>query len=210
MVVEALSWWSRRASQHPVVESPCIPEKAPRILPVHRSLWPSQEEIRPWSDISFSLRNLPVQACDSRGQGVQPSPGSSMIELPSVFVESSAYPPDRALLPGSPRPCSLPLACRNPPEGHQIGARKRHARGNIILNKPYRRRVSTDRLNRDGSQLAASLGGEPGPTPAGKNPPTLIPRSQVSEGEGTRRCRCRKILFCRRRGLKLPARRTVS
>ena len=30
--------------------------------------------------------------------------------------------------------------------------------------QPYRRHVSTDRLNREGSQLAASLEGEPGPT----------------------------------------------
>ena len=37
--------------------------------------------------------------------GVQPSPGSSTIELPSAFAESGAYPPDREL-PGSPRQCS--------------------------------------------------------------------------------------------------------
>ena len=43
---------------------------------------------------------------------VQPSPGSSTIELPSAFAESGVYPPDRAL-PGSPRRCSLPLACRH-------------------------------------------------------------------------------------------------
>ena len=45
------------------------------------------------------------------------------------------------------------------------------APGNTILSQPYRRRVSTDRLNREGSQLAASLEGEPGPTPAGKTLP---------------------------------------
>ena len=99
--------------------------------------------------------------------GVQPSPGSSTIELPSAFAESGAYPPDREL-PGSPRQCSLPLACRHPPEGHQIGARKRRTPENTILSQPYCRRVSTDRPNRDGSQLAASLEGEPCPTPAGK------------------------------------------
>ena len=55
---------------------------------------------------------------------VHPSPGSSTIEPPSAFAESGAYPPDREL-PGSPRQCSLPLACRHPPEGHQIGARMR-------------------------------------------------------------------------------------
>ena len=99
--------------------------------------------------------------------GVQPSPGSSTIELPSAFVESGAYPPDRKL-PDSPRQCSLPLACHHPPEGHQIGARKRRTPENTILSQPYCRRVSTDRPNREGSQLPASLEGEPGPTPAGK------------------------------------------
>ena len=107
--------------------------------------------------------------------GVQPSPGSSTIELPSAFVESGAYPPVSAL-PGSPRQCSLPLASRHPPEGHQIGARKRRAPWNTILNQPYRRCVSTDKLNRDGSHLAASLEGEPGPTPAGKTLPHSYPK----------------------------------
>ena len=109
--------------------------------------------------------------------GVQPSLGSSTIELPFAFAESGAYPPDRAL-PGSPRQCSLPLACRHPPEGHQIGARKRRAPGNTILNQPYRRRVSTDRLDRDGNQLAASLEGEPGPTPARKTLPHSYPETR--------------------------------
>ena len=93
--------------------------------------------------------------------------GSSTIELPSAFAESGAYPPDREL-PGSSRQCSLPLACRHPLEGHQIGARKRRTPENTILSQPYCRRVSTDRPNRESSQLAAPLEGEPGPTPAGK------------------------------------------
>ena len=58
-----------------------------------------------------------------------------------------------------------------PPEGHHIGARKGCAPGNTIFNQPYRRRVSNDRLNRENSQLAASLEGEPGSTPAGKTLP---------------------------------------
>ena len=108
---------------------------------------------------------------------VQPSPGSSTIELPSAFAESGAYPPDREP-PGSPRQCSLPLACRHPPEGHQIGARKRRTPENTILSQPYCRRVSTDRLNRESSQLAASLEGEPGPTPAGKTLPHSYPETR--------------------------------
>ena len=116
--------------------------------------------------------------------GVQPFPGSSTIELPSAFAESDAYPPDREL-PGSPRQCSLPLACRHPPEGHQIGARKRCAPENTILSQPYCRRVSTDRPNREGSQLAASLEGEPGPTPARKTlshsyPETRFRRERIT------------------------------
>ena len=87
------------------------------------------------------------------------------------------YPPDREL-PGSPRQCSLPLACRHPPEGHQIGARKRRTPENTILSQPYCRRVSTDRPNREGSQLAASLEGEPGPTPAGKTLPHAYPETR--------------------------------
>ena len=121
--------------------------------------------------------------------GVQPSPGSSTIELPSAFAESRAYPPDREL-PGSPRQRSLPLACRDPPEGHQIGARKRRAPGNtIILSQSYRRRVSADRMNREGNQLTASLEGEPGPTPAGKTlphsyPETRFRRERARDGGG--------------------------
>ena len=109
--------------------------------------------------------------------GVQPSPGSSTIELPSAFAESGAYPPDREP-PGSPRQCSLSLACRHPPGGHQIGARKRRTPENTILSQPYCRRVSTDRSDREGSQLAASLEGEPGPTPAGKTLPHSYPETR--------------------------------
>ena len=121
--------------------------------------------------------------------GVQPSPGSSTIELPSAFAESGAYPPDREP-PGSPRQCSLPLACRHPPEGHQIGARKRRTPENTILSQPYCRRVSTDRSDREGSQLAASLEGEPGPTPAGKTLPHSYPETRF------RRERARDVCVC--------------
>ena len=119
----------------------------------------------------------PGSRFDSRAQRFSPPLARRRLTC-SLPAESGAYPPDRALS-GSPRRCSLPLACRHPPEGHQIGARKGRTPGNTILSQPYRRRVSTDRPNREGSQLVASLEGEPGPTPAGKIPPTLIPRTQV-------------------------------
>ena len=121
--------------------------------------------------------------------GVQPSPGSSTIELPSAFAESGAYSSDREL-PGSPRQCSLPLACRHPPEDHQIGARKRRTTENTILSQPYCRRVSTDRPNRESSELTASLEGEPGPTPAGKTLPHSYPETRF------RRERARGCIIC--------------
>ena len=113
--------------------------------------------------------------------GVQPSPGSSTIEVASAFAESGAYPPDTEI-PGSPRQCSLPLACRHSPEGHQIGARKRRTPENTILSQPCCRRAPTDRPNREGSQLAASLEGKPGPIPAGKT----LPHSYPEPGFGGR------------------------
>ena len=59
---------------------------------------------------------------------------------------------------------------------------------NTILNQPYRRRVSTDRLNRDDSQLAASLEGEPGPTPAGKTLPHSYPETRFRRERARGRC----------------------
>ena len=73
------------------------------------------------------------------------------------------------------------------PKGTKLGLGKRRAPGNtIILSPPYRRRVSTDRLNREGSQLAASLEGEPGPTPAGKTLPHSFPETSRFRRERAR------------------------
>ena len=47
-------------------------------------------------------------------------------------------------LPGFPRQCPLPLACRLLPKGKKLV---------VILNQPNRRRVSTDWLNRVDGQL---------------------------------------------------------
>ena len=62
-----------------------------------------------------------------------------------------------------------------PPQGHQTRARKRRAPGNTIPKQTYRRRVLTDRLNLEDSQLAAPLEVDPGPTPAGKTLPHSFP-----------------------------------
>ena len=47
----------------------CIPEKAPRILPVRRSMSALVGQKQTWSEISFSLKNLRVRAFDSRAKG---------------------------------------------------------------------------------------------------------------------------------------------
>ena len=88
-------WWMPwageagvRASIQPS-KALCIFEKAPQILPVRRSMWPSYEEKWPWSEISFSLRNLPVRAFDSRVQGISP---------PLARQRSSCPPPSPNLV----------------------------------------------------------------------------------------------------------------
>ena len=58
--------------------------------------WPSKEENRPWSDISFSLRNLPVPAFDSRAQGVS---------IPLARGRSSFPPPSPNLVRTRPIEC---------------------------------------------------------------------------------------------------------
>ena len=198
-MVEALSWSSWRASQHPAVQSPVHPRKSPTNLA--RSLFLVALVGRKVTVVRDQL--FPQKPPGSRFRfsrtGIQPSPGSSTIELPSAFAESGAYPPDREL-PGSPRQCSLPLACRHPPGGHQIGARKRRPPENTILSQPYCRRVSTVRPNREGSQLAASLEGEPGPTPAGKTLPHSYPETRF------RRERARDAFDTERRDATLTQR----
>ena len=186
MVVEALNWWSRRASQHPAVQSPVHSWKSPtnlarspllvalagrKMTVVRDQLFPQKP---PGSSLWFSRT------------GVQPSPGSSTIELPSAFAESGAYPPDREL-PDSPRQCSLPLACRHPPEGHQIGAREEARTWEHHHPQPT---IPPPRLNRQAESRRQPVGciswGWARPYTRRKDPPTLIPRNQqVSEGAGT-------------------------
>ena len=133
------------------------------------------------------LRNLPVQACDSRAQGFSP---------PLARQRLSCPPPSPNLVRTHPiveyyqalrdsAPCLSRAATL--PKGPKLGLGKRRAPGNtIILSQPYRRRVSTDRLNREGSQLAASLEGEPGPTPAGKTLPHSFPETSRFRRERAR------------------------
>ena len=179
MVVEALSWWKPAREPASSRPKPCASLKKPhKSCPFAVPCGPRREKNGRGQSSAFPSETSGSRFRFSR-TGVQPSPGSSTIDLPPAFAESGAYLPDREL-PGSPRQCSLPLACRHPPEGHQIGARERRTPENTILSQPYRPRVSTDRPNREGSQLAASLEGEPGPTPAGKTPLHSYPETRLS------------------------------
>ena len=145
-------------SQHPAVQSPVHPRKSPTNLarsPLHVVLVGRKMTV---VRDQLSLRNLPIRAFDSRAQGFSPLLARQRtIDLPSAFVESGAYPPDRKL-PGSPRQCSLPLACRHPPEGHQVGARKRSTPENTILAANHTAAVSqpTGRIAKAASWLHLS------------------------------------------------------
>ena len=106
-----------------------------------------------------------------------------MIELPSALAKSGAHHP---IEPYHTLRDSVSCLSHTatPPEGHQIGVRKRRAPGNTTLSQLYRRRVSIERMHREGSQLAASLESKPGPTPAGKTLPYSYPEKTVFGGRG--------------------------
>ena len=93
----------------------------------------------------------------------------------SSLAESSTYSPDRAQLRLTGL-AALHLACHHLPKKgtlSNLSSEEEHLLVNTIHIQPYRRLVSTDRLNREDIQLAASLEGESGPIPTG----TTLPRS---------------------------------
>ena len=94
---------------------------------------------------------LGSRLCFSR-TGVKRSPGSKRSSCPPPSTNLVRTRPIKRYqaLPGDNVP-NLSRAA-TPPVGHQIGARKRCAPGGTILSQPSRRRYSTDRLNREGSQ----------------------------------------------------------
>ena len=146
-------------------------KNAPRILPICRSLLALVGRKQTWSEISFSLRNLPVRAFDSRAQRFSSPLARRRSSCPPPLpVLVRTYPIDGCCaLPSFPRQCPLPLACHHLPKGANLELERDLM--NTILNQPYRRCVSANRLNREDSQLAASLEGESGHTPAGKTLP---------------------------------------
>ena len=105
-----------------------------------------------------------------------------MIELLSALAESDAYPLDRAL-PGSPRQCSLPFACRHTsrkaPNWSSEEACTWEHHPQLTIQPP--------RLNRAAKSLRQPTGcisrGRARPYTRRKDPSTLERRNQVSEGE---------------------------
>ena len=98
----------------------------------------------------------------------------------------SSYPPiERYQALRDNAPCLSRAATL--PNGTEWGSEEAVHLGNTILNQTYRCRISTDRLNREDSQLAAFLEGEPGPTIAGKTLfNTHTPKRGFGGREGTR------------------------
>ena len=174
---------------------PCASLKKPHEpCPFAAPCWPSYEVKIPWSCISFSLKNLPVRAFDSRAQGFSTPLARRRSSCPPSSPNLvRTHPIERYRALSDSAPCLSRAA--TPPEGPQTGARKRRAPRNNILILPYRRRVSTNRLNREGSQLAASLEGELGPTPAGKTLPDSYPETRFRRERALQKADCYCLSF---------------
>ena len=178
MVVEVLNWRSRRANQHPGVQSPVhIPEKCPTNL-AHSPLFvgPCRKKTD-HGHISFSLRNLPVRAFDSCAQGFStPLARRRSSYLPTSPNLVRTHPIERYQALRNSTPClSSVTTSRKAPNWRLEEAR---TSGIPSSTNHTAGRVSTDRLNREDSQLAASLEGEPGHTPAGKTLPHSYPKTR--------------------------------
>ena len=148
----------------------CIPENTPGILPVRRSqlalVGRKQTAVR---DISFSLGNLSVRACDSRAQAFSTSlarrrprclPRSPNLVLTRLLERATVRL--RVLMRPTRISATVPPASRVPStsDRQQIGARKRHIWRTQSSTNQTAAASSTDRLNREDSQLVASFGGE--------------------------------------------------
>ena len=157
---------------------PCAsPKKPHESCPFAAPCGPRRKKKRPWSDISFSLRNLPVQACDCRAQGFSP---------PLASRRSSCPPPSPNLVRTHPIENYQALLnsdfCLSRAATLPKGTKLELGRG-AHLGSPssanYTAAASQqNRLKREGSQLAASLESEPGPTPAGKSLPQSYPETR--------------------------------
>ena len=140
--MEALSWWSRRASQHSAIQSPADSWKSPTNLarspllvgPRRKKTDRGQRSTFP-SETSRLTPLILVHRGPALPWLVDDRAALRLRRILCTPTRWSATRFSATVLPASRVPPS--------PEGHQIGARKRRAPGNIILNQPYRHRVST-------------------------------------------------------------------
>ena len=125
----------------------------------------------------FFLRNLPTRALDSRAQGFSPPLARLRLSYPRriwcLLIQQCIQKHACACcgaVPGFPRQCSLPLARTElAEESHLV---------NTIFNQLNRCRVSTNRLNREDTELVTSLRGESSPKFAGKTLSYAYPKTR--------------------------------
>ena len=168
---------------------PCASlKKAPENFPARRSLLALVKRKQTVVRDRLSLRNLPVCAFDSRAQGfctpLARRRSSGPLSSPNLVLSrliARAAAPYQTFRDSAPSLSRFTTSRRAPnwssEEAHLI---------NAIINEPNHRRLSTDRPSREDGQLAASLEGEPSPTPAGETLPKSYPKTRFRK----KRARC--------------------
>ena len=192
MAVEAMSWWSRRASQHPAVHSPVNPWKTrPGILSVRRSLlaFVGRENcfLRKalGSRLSFSCTKG-VQHSPARRQSSRPPPSPNLMLTRPIERATVRL---RVLLRHTMLPATVPPASRVPPspEGHNIGARKRRTWcKSSSTNQTAAASQPTGWIVKIASWLR--LEAESSHTPAGKTLPHLYPKTRFRRERAREEC----------------------
>ena len=195
-------WWWRpwageagaRASIQPS-KALCILAKSPTNLARSPLLVALVERNKTVVGHQFFPQRPPGSSLWFSRTGVQPSPDSSTIELPSAFAESGAYPPDRTTrLSATVLPASrVPPPSRRAPNWSLEEARTWEHHPQPTIPPPCLNRQAESRWQ----PVGCVSWGWTRPYTRRKDPPILIPRNQVSEGEGTW---CNKPLFFSREG----------
>ena len=165
---------------------PCASLKKPHeSCPFAAPCWPSYEENRPLSEIRFPLRNLPVFAFDSRAQGFSTPLARRQTSCPPSspnLVRTHPIECYQALRDSAPRLSRAATSRSAPNWSSQVACIWEHHSQPIITLPP--------RLSRSAESQRQPVGcisrGWAGPYTRRKDPSTLIPRKQVSEGEGTK------------------------
>ena len=153
-----------------------------------------QRHVHPWKNVAGILPSRFAPLILAHKGSVLPQ-GSWTIKHPSALAQSCVDSPDsctavrlRVLLLPTRLPATVPAASRMPPTSRGAPNWKSEEAHLVdtILNQPYDRRVSPDRLNREDGQLASSLEGDSSPTTAGKTIPHSQPETKLKPGFGFR------------------------